>query len=280
MKKEINRLVFSLIILISPITFTSGNHLSMLQANLEENTKRNLEGDNANDNYMLIYFKEDCNYQKFSNIYRTEISFIINKENNENLTSKEILTIHKGFGIEIHFNKAIRNLEYFFSRGLDENMQYLASIDLTNFDSSLITNMNNMFYGCSSLNSIILSNLDITNVESMEYMFYGCISLKIIDLSNLKAPKLTNIHSMFNECKSLKSVNLSNFDCPKLLITINMFFGCNSLEEVDFTNFYAPELYDMSNMFYGCSSLKSIDLSDFDTSQMSSINYLFFGCSS
>ena len=280
MKKEINSLVFSLIILIIPITFTSGNHLSKLQGKLKENTKRNLERDNANDNYMLIYFKEDCNYQQFSNIYRTEISFIINKENNENLTSKEILTIHKGFGIEIHFNKAIRNLEYFFSRGLDENMQYLASIDLTNFDSSLITNMNNMFYGCSSLNSIILSNLDITNVESMEYMFYGCISLKIIDLSNLKAPKLTNIHSMFNECKSLKSVNLSNFDCPKLLITINMFFGCNSLEEVDFTNFYAPELYDMSNMFYGCSSLKSIDLSDFDTSQMSSINYLFFGCSS
>ena len=199
MKKEINILIFCFIILITPKTIASGNHLSTFQGIPEENTKRNVEGTNGNDNYMLIYFKEDCNYQKFSNIYRTEISFIINKENNANLTSKETLIIHKRFGIEIHFNKAIRNLEYFFSRGLDENMQYLASIDLTNFDSSLVTNMDNMFYGCNSLNSIILSNLDITNVESMEYMFYGCISLKIIDLSNLKAPKLTNIHSMFNE---------------------------------------------------------------------------------
>ena len=280
MKKEIYILIFCLIILITPKTFASGNHLSTFQGKSEENTKRNVEGTNGNDNYMVIYFKEDCNYQQFSNIYRTEISFIINKENNANLTGKETLIIHKGFGIEIYFTKAIRNLENFFSRGLDENMQYLVSIDLTNFDSSLVTNMDNMFYGCSSLESIILSNSDITNVETMEYMFYGCISLKTIDLSNLKAQNLTNMHSMFNECKSLKSVNLSNFDSPKLLIMINMFFGCNSLEEVNFSNFHAPELYDMSNMFYGCGSLKSIDLSDFDTSQMSSINYLFFGCSS
>ena len=112
MKKEIYILVFSHIILIIPKTFASVNHLSKLQGNLEENTKRNLEGANGSDNYMLIYFNEDCYYQQFSNIYRTEISFIINKENNANLTSKETLIIQKRFGIEIHFNKAIRNLEY------------------------------------------------------------------------------------------------------------------------------------------------------------------------
>ena len=126
MKKGINILIFYLILLIFSITVSSGNHLSNHKGKLRKNTKRNLEGESGYVNYILIYFKENCNYQQFNNIYRTEISFIINKENNANLTSKETLIIHKGFGIEIYFNNSITNLESFFSRALDENMQFLA----------------------------------------------------------------------------------------------------------------------------------------------------------
>ena len=283
MKSEYFILIF-LNILFDSKVLISGKYISTLKnENINNNEKliiRKLEEVNTHDSYIVIYFKGDCNYKEFHNIYRKSISFIINKENNEKLTSKNSFELHKGFGLEIHFNTSIKNLEYFFSKGLDENMHYLISIDFTKFDSSLVTRMNNMFYGCSSLESIILSNSDISNVESMKLMFYGCSSLQTIDLSNLKASKLDDMSDMFRECKSLKTVNFSNFECPLIFYMSNIFFDCTSLESVDFTNFHTPLLFDMYKMFYGCSSLKSINLSDFDTSQVSIMNNMFYGCDS
>ena len=277
-------LIFSLTILIASITYISRKHLSKLKKtdidNIDKNYPRDLEEVDAYDSYMVIYFQKDCNYTEFYNIYRKKISFIFNKANNTNLTSRTALVIHKGFGIEIHFDIAVQNLEYFFSRGLDQNMEYLESIDFTKFDSSLVTKMDNMFYGCNSLKSIILPNLNISKVESMDLMFYGCSALQSINLSNLKGSKLHSMSEMFSECKSLKNVNFSNFDCPLIFSMSNIFFGCSLLESIDFSNFHTPLLFDMYNMFYGCSSLKSIDLSDFDTSQVSIMNNMFYGCSS
>ena len=276
MKKEDIRKIFFLNILFAILILISGKYLN----NNNKFFARNLDESNTNDSYIVIYFNDDCNYKEFYNIYRRNITYIINKETNTKLTSRTALDIHKGFGIEIHFDIIVKNLEYFFSRGLDKNMQYLISVDFTKFDSSLVTKMNNMFYGCNSLESIILSNSDISKVESMELIFYGCSSLQSIDLSNLIATKLNDMSEMFRECKSLKSVNFSNFDCPLLDTMSYIFFGCSSLESIDFTNFHTPKLFDMYNMFYGCTSLKSINLSSFDTSQVSIMNNMFYGCSS
>ena len=276
MKKEDIRKIFFLNILFAILILISGKYLN----NNNKFFARNLDESNTNDSYIVIYFNDDCNYKEFYNIYRRNITYIINKETNTKLTSRTALDIHKGFGIEIHFDIIIKNLEYFFSRGLDKNMQYLISVDFTKFDSSLVTKMNNMFYGCNSLESIILSNSDISKVESMELIFYGCSSLQSIDLSNLIATKLNDMSEMFRECKSLKSVNFSNFDCPLLDTMSYIFFGCRALESIDFTNFHTPKLFDMYNMFYGCTSLISINLSSFDTSQVSIMNNMFYGCSS
>ena len=284
MEQKYFKLIVFLNILFNSLEFISGQNLSTFKKELFSNNNnffiRNLEEENPYDSYMVIYFKEDCNYKEFYNIYRKNINYIINKENNAQLTSTTELIIHKGFGIEIHFNIAIKNLEFFFSRSIDENMQYLISIDLTKFDSSSVTVMDQMFYGCISLESIILSNSDISKVKSMILMFYGCFSLESINLSNLKASELTVMSEMFSECNSLKSINFSNFDCPLLDTMSYIFFGCSSLESIDFTNFHTPKLFDMYNMFYGCTSLKSINLSSFDTSKVSIMNNMFYGCSS
>ena len=284
MRTECFKLIFFLNILFDSIVLISGKYISTLKNENIDNNKnlnlRNLEESNTYDSYMVIYFKEDYNYKEFYNIYRRNISFIINRENNDILMNKTEFSGHKEFGIEIHFDTSIKNLESFFSRDIDKNMQYLVSIDLTKFDSSSVTIMDRMFYACNSLESIILSNSDISNVESMDLMFYGCSSLKSINLSNLKASKLTIMNGIFSECNSLKFVNFSNFDCPLLFQMSDMFFGCTSLESVDFTNFHSPLLFDTYNMFYGCTSLKSINLSNFDTSQVSIMNNMFYGCSS
>ena len=74
-------------------------------------------------------------FRWISNEYRKDISYIINTETNVKYTSNEALMIHRGFDIEIHFNSAVKNLNNFFSRNIDDNMEYLLSINLNNFDS-------------------------------------------------------------------------------------------------------------------------------------------------
>ena len=80
----------------------------------------------------------------------------------------------KDYGIEIHYNKAISSLSSYFSDYYDKNMKYLVFADLSNFDTSNVANMKDMFYGCRSLISIDLSNFNTSKVTNMEYMFYKC----------------------------------------------------------------------------------------------------------
>ena len=42
-----------------------------------------------------------------------------------------------------------------------------------------------MFDGCSALKELNLFNFNTNNVKDMEWMFYGCSSLKELNLSNL-----------------------------------------------------------------------------------------------
>ena len=98
---------------------------------LKNNILRNLQESNKNDSYMILYFKEDCNYnQGFKNNYRNGINFVINRENSANLTSEETLIVHKNYGIEIHFDSSLGGLENFLDYTKDENVEYLISVDL------------------------------------------------------------------------------------------------------------------------------------------------------
>ena len=80
-----------------------------------------------------------------------------------------------------------------------------------------------------------LKGLDTSNVTSMSDMFYGCSSLTTLDLSNLNTSKVTNMSEMFYGCSSLTSLDLSNFIIPDYTIRISMFYGCSSLKDVYIT---------------------------------------------
>ena len=57
----------------------------------------------------------------------------------------------------------------------------LQSIDLSNFDTSSVINMEYMFYECSALQTLTLSSKFVTTkVVNMEYMFYGCTTLQTL----------------------------------------------------------------------------------------------------
>ena len=280
-------LFFVFLIFINFTDFIFGTPLSTIsttQYDLNENPEKiplDLEEEDEYDTYISLYFKGDCEYPRgFKNEYRESISYIINRENNVRLIKEEALMIHKGFEVEIHFNNIVRNLENFFSREIDENMEYLVRIDFDNFDSSLVTNMKSMFHSCYGLEIIDLTKLNTSSVEHMYNMFNGCVLLTSIDLTQLDMSNVISMGNMFNGCASLKSINLSNLNTSSLNDMSSVFFNCKLLETVILSNMDTSKVNDMSNMFYDCSSLKSINLSNLKTSSVLKIDKIFYGCNS
>jgi len=87
----------------------------------------------------------------------------------------------------------------------------LNSIDLSNFNTNKVTDMDCMFNGCSSLISINLSNFNTNNVTNMSCMFHNCSSLTLLDLSNFNCENIKTtdkLEDMFKMCKNLKLENV------------------------------------------------------------------------
>ena len=67
--------------------------------------------------------------------------------------------------------------------------------------------------------SIDLSNFNTQNLNEMDHMFKGCISLKYITLSNFDTSKVTNMREMFNYCHQLLQL-ISLISTHKMLLIL------------------------------------------------------------
>ena len=129
-----------------------------------------------------------------------------------------------------------------------------------------ISNMRNMFIGCSNMVSVIipdgvqdisrafencsgLTTVDIPNtVNNISYAFCRCISLKRLNIPTC----VTNIDHAFSGCKSLETVNIPNSITTIADYTFN---GCESLSNIEIPNSVTSiGMY----AFYGCIGLESL----------------------
>ena len=81
-----------------------------------------------------------------------------------------------------------------------------------------------MFEYCSSLKQLNISNFNTSNVVDMNKMFHRCSSLTILDFSNFSVNKGKNLSRIFSECISLKEFNFPDFN-PVNINTNNMFYA-------------------------------------------------------
>ena len=157
----------------------------------------------------------------------------------------------------------------------------LKSIEgLEHLNTSQVTDMGCMFYGCASLTSLNLTSFDTSQVTQMSCMFYGCASLTSLDLTSFDTSKVTDMGWMFSGCGSLTSLDLTSFDTSKVTDMEEMFSGCESLTALDLSSFDTSEVSYMRGMFYSCKSLTALDLSSFDTSKVMNMGEMFLGCES
>ena len=135
----------------------------------------------------------------------------------------------------------------------------LENINLSNFDTSKVTNMGSMF-ASTILKTLDLSSFDTSLVENMENMFDMCSYLEQIDLSSFDTSKLTTMQRMFSSCESLISIDLSSFDTSSVVNMNYLFMWCDKLKYVDISNFNMESISSINRMFYENSNLKYINL--------------------
>ena len=178
-------------------------------------------------------------------------------------------------GIGNMTNAKITNASYLFYN--EARLDDLDSIlDLCDWDK--IKDCTYMFTGCTSITSLDVSNFNTSNVTNMSCMFVSCTVLKSLDLSSFNTSNVVNMSSMFSSCNNLASLDISNFDTNKVTNMYNMFQNCGKLISLDVSNFDTSKVTNMGYMFNNCYELTELDISNFDMSSVNNINYMFGNC--
>ena len=149
--------------------------------------------DNAYDNHSVLFLIDDANYPGGAVIWdentdRTYSAF-------QNMTSLQYVIFNNGFRIG--------------PSGCAPSFYGCTSLYSVKFNNVLnsteMTSMQYMFSDCTSLSSdnIVWTGLDTSNVTNINYIFYGCSNLMYLDLSNLDFGKVTTCTEPFYRCSKL-----------------------------------------------------------------------------
>lgn len=178
------------------------------------------------------------------------------------------------------------------------NCSSITSIDMSNLDTSNVTNMGQMFEWCENLKTVNIGKTSATNMYGMFYeckhiekvildtssatdmegMFYSCQFTESLDISGFDTSSATTMKNMFSSCNNLKTVDLSGFNTSNVTRMECMFNQCLRLETLDLSGFDTQKVTDMEEMFKGCSQLKTVDLSSFDTQKVTNMKRMFTEC--
>ena len=150
---------------------------------------------------------------------------------------------------------------------------------LSTLDTSNVTDMNGMFYGCSNLTSI--PQLDTSKVTNMRCMFQACRNLTTIP--QLDTSNVTDMSKMFSGLYAydatstsfyMKLTSIPLFDTSKVTRMDDMFYQCYELTNIPQLD--TSNVTDMYHMFYKCENLTTIPL--LNTSNVTNMYGMFEGC--
>ena len=174
----------------------------------------------------------------------------------------------------------------------------LTSLDLSNWDTSNVTNMEAVFWGQKSLTTVgNFSQWNTGNVTNMRDLFAGCENLKfnntaLDNLAKWNTSNVTNMRALFANMEKQKDLScVQNWDTHKVQDMSYMFFQDADLKNVGnlatrgnvWNTSQVGTLsgnlqnYGMSNMFAGCTSLDKIDgINNWDVSHVTKMRFMFY----
>lgn len=158
--------------------------------------------------------------------------------------------------------------------------QYVKELDLSRWDTTLMTDVSAMFYNWKALRSVNFDGWTMKNVRDANAMFENCEYLRYIDTSSWQMTSLYDAHFMFSFCRSLKTLDASSWDLSELERGHYMFRGCYSLQELDTSKWDLSNIKWTGSMFQNCSSLKKLDFRNSTFRKVEGANDMFYGVDS
>ena len=178
--------------------------------------------------------------------------------------------------------------------GMFEGCSSLTSLDLSGWDTSAVTTMDRLFFGCSALTEIKgIEQLNTSAVSGFSGAFYKCSSLKSLDLSGWDTRKADRMDNLFSGCSALTEIKgIEQFNTSAVTDMGSLFGWCSSLTSLDLSGWDVAQVTSMGDnflhagvpgltrgMFAGCSSLTSLNLAGWDTSSLLNMSSMFYYCS-
>ena len=188
------------------------------------------------DNYTYVYNKD----------------YVVTKENETIFDETDI----GGWHVELTDKDSTSNV--------DENV-------CTYINDKPVVSMSRMFRN-SKITSIDVSNFNTSNVINMQSMFNTQYITSIVGLNALDTSNVINMHNMFSNCR-VNGLDLSSFDTSNVIDMSSMFYD-SSVDYLDMTSLNTSRVTDMSLMFTGL-KVNAVDVSSFDTSNVTNMSQMF-----
>ena len=226
---------------------------------------------NEDSNLMLANINDNATLMQLIDMRGINTSRV--KNMHHMFWTKDGLTKH--INLDEFDTSNVEDMGYMFSTPYENNSTTaIDPIDFSRFDTRNVKIMPGMFAG-SHLPSIDIRNFNTSNVTNMEHLFNGLKKVTDLDLSGLDVKRVNNIGSLFARNPGLISLNLSNWQLDSVHDMSYMFTQLYDLKTLNLTGFTTKNVTDMHHMFTECQHLTSLDLSSFDTSKVTDMNNMF-----
>ena len=256
------------------------------------------ETDQAFLSKMAVLMADTCNVNKESFVFgskikRKEISAIYTQDTLQNVpsdawdvsagkdrsvmawtckdTDSDTHTLYLAGDGDIYANP---DSSYLFSK-----YEGLTKADFTHLKTDMVTNMKDMFCGCSQLQALDVSKWNVSNVTDMHWMFYNCSQLETLDVSKWNVSNVTDMHWMFYNCSQLETLDVSKWNVSNVTNMRGMFCNCSQLQALDVSKWDVSNVKNMHCMFYNCSQLQVLDVSKWNVSNVTDMGGMFEDCS-
>ena len=197
-----------------------------------------------------------------SNIEITNASYLFYEGARANYLS-EILSLCKN----------VTDTSYMFTRWINSSLP--SSLDLSNFDTSLVTTMYGMFNSAKQISELNLSNWDLTNVLTISGMFAGMPNITSLDVSSWKnTAKIKAMNNTFSSMLRINNINFGNFDTSSATNMSYMFYNCPQLIKADISSFTSEKLTNNSYMFNNCAKLTTLIINNSSLFKMTNTDML------
>ena len=154
-------------------------------------------------------------------------------------------------------------------------MRNITTIDCAGFNTSNVTDMSGTFNG-TGVKRLHLHEWDTSKVTSMSVMFRDSSALVYLD-QNFDTSNVKSMQYMFCNEELLKNIDVSNWDVSNCTTLIGVFYNCHALTELDLSKWNTKSAKNLETLLYNCYNITTVNVSNFDLTHVTNIINIFAG---